>query len=301
MSTKIYTGIKINSTDIWDIEKQIRETMNKTFDQKNRELTENYIKDAYAKSIAEFIQQGTELPTVAKLMTQALLLYRDDKHEPDYIDTLQARVKIYPPLEGVEGLLGFVENKEYFSDLLKSPLIEDYSYWDNTDRPEEVSEEEWDERRENWNLILDRSDLLLTRTGIQIDLGRELEGFNLDSKALLEAPLWNSEYTLREVRQMNFYITNRISASKYAKKVLEENKQVSNESLDDDLTGKVLVAVHWLKDKVEGIDKEEGFPFSKFPSLPEGADSTTELSLPQINQELLDEWVGKSSEILKGD
>jgi hypothetical protein len=53
-------------------------------------------------------------------------------------------------------LLSFTEHYEWFSDLLDLPGAEDFSYWDGTDRPDTVSEEEWSTRRRTYERILSR-------------------------------------------------------------------------------------------------------------------------------------------------
>jgi len=36
-----------------------------------------------------------------------------------------------------------------------SEKVSDFAYWNNTDRPEEITDEEWDHRRDIWNELLD--------------------------------------------------------------------------------------------------------------------------------------------------
>jgi len=53
-------------------------------------------------------------------------------------------------------LLSFTEHSAWFTDLLSLPGAEDFSYWDGTDRPDDVTEEDWATRRRTYERILSR-------------------------------------------------------------------------------------------------------------------------------------------------
>jgi hypothetical protein len=42
-------------------------------------------------------------------------------------------------------------SSEWESGIEVPDWVDDYSYWNNTDQPENVSDDEWDERRETWS------------------------------------------------------------------------------------------------------------------------------------------------------
>lgn len=44
--------------------------------------------------------------------------------------------------------------KWVYKDIEYPDFVEDYSYWDNTDRPEDISRIEWKDRRSKWKYIL---------------------------------------------------------------------------------------------------------------------------------------------------
>jgi len=54
----------------------------------------------------------------------------------------------------------YYEYREYF-DLLKK-YFKDYGYWNNSDKPEDVSEKNWNIRRKTWNDVLDNKMLKYT-------------------------------------------------------------------------------------------------------------------------------------------
>lgn len=49
---------------------------------------------------------------------------------------------------------GFMHENLNFLDKMKE--LEEYGYWNNTDEPDEVTEEEWAERGENWDKLIER-------------------------------------------------------------------------------------------------------------------------------------------------
>lgn len=53
--------------------------------------------------------------------------------------------------------LSYFENNKEYTSLLEEAGFEDYSYQNSTDKPEVISENEWDERHARWNTALPRS------------------------------------------------------------------------------------------------------------------------------------------------
>lgn len=45
--------------------------------------------------------------------------------------------------------------KEWYDDFFNKPEIEEFGYWDNTDMPDDVTAEEWEERYQTWKPIID--------------------------------------------------------------------------------------------------------------------------------------------------
>lgn len=53
-------------------------------------------------------------------------------------------------------MMSFTEHMEWFEELLSLPGAEDFSFWTGSDRPESVSEEDWELRRKTYSRILAR-------------------------------------------------------------------------------------------------------------------------------------------------
>lgn len=65
------------------------------------------------------------------------------------------QVVIYPESGIFLGLV-FCEQSRWIRSFLDDPNLSSMPYWDNTDRPDELSEADWDARRDLWLGIFDR-------------------------------------------------------------------------------------------------------------------------------------------------
>lgn len=67
----------------------------------------------------------------------------------------------------------FSENKYFGMLLKKQQFVQDYSYWDNTDKPDRITKKEWEEREYLWNKVIGK-------TGIYNKRGFEFEFTPMD-------------------------------------------------------------------------------------------------------------------------
>lgn len=74
------------------------------------------------------------------------------RHEVDHDCYCEFNVVLFPYEEHTIGLPYGEES--FFEDFLKQPEVEDFSYWNNVDPLESVSEEEWAERAAAWEAVL---------------------------------------------------------------------------------------------------------------------------------------------------
>ena len=60
-------------------------------------------------------------------------------------------------------------NQKYFREFSKdySTIVEDYSYWNNTDRNMDITEDEWEIRGEVWDRVLDLPSVLFETFNVQ--------------------------------------------------------------------------------------------------------------------------------------
>lgn len=81
---------------------------------------------------------------------QAKLRETDRRHDPNRVELSFGR----DPLTGRYGVLLFADEATLIAAFEAMPEVEAYGYWNNTDRPDEVTEAEWDERRAFWDRVL---------------------------------------------------------------------------------------------------------------------------------------------------
>lgn len=285
MSTKIYTGIKLEIDDIWSAEKQIREKLSATFDRKNEELTQQYFNKAYIESVYNTIKEHADtFPSLAEVASKAFMKYSQDKVDPSFRAPLDVKVAIYPPLDGSNTLLGFVSASDggFYDDLLSLPFIEEYGYWNNADQPDVISDEEWDERRKNWDAIFDRSSSYgIFSTGVCIDLNRTLEIFKLDTRCP-DTSLYTRTYSLDTLKDINYGVIRRIVADR----IMESSEK------PNDPIRMILDIVDHIYAKMKNVENFTDLPIFELPEASdEDVRSGLNLSLPRVDNELLEKWI----------
>lgn len=177
MSTKLYHGILLTFTpdQFWQSVATIRETIEATFAELNNELTIQYVKDAYINSIMTNRRNRFEGIGSSADKTDEVLFFKAlrkwQQEDGFFKKKLRCEVQIFEPLDDGR-ILGYVFNNNEFmygKNLLELPFVEDFSYWNNIDKPDELTEDEWSDRSEAWNVVLDRN-YFINGTGITIGL-----------------------------------------------------------------------------------------------------------------------------------
>jgi len=61
---------------------------------------------------------------------------------------------IFLPLPEQEACLGVAIGPEaWYRAWLRRPRVQDYSYWNNADKPDRISQKEWNKRSDDWDCI----------------------------------------------------------------------------------------------------------------------------------------------------
>lgn len=81
---------------------------------------------------------------------QAKLAETDRRHDPNRFELAFGR----DPLTGRYGVLRFADEATLIDAFEAMPEVEAYGYWNSSDRPDGVTEGEWDERRAFWDRVL---------------------------------------------------------------------------------------------------------------------------------------------------
>ncbi len=87
---------------------------------------------------------------VAYEYEQAKLRDIDRRHDPNRFELSFGR----DPQTGRFGVLRFADEATLIDAFDAIPEVEEYGYWNNTDRPDDVTEDQWDQRREFWDRVL---------------------------------------------------------------------------------------------------------------------------------------------------
>ncbi len=65
--------------------------------------------------------------------------------------------------ESIGSILVTIRSSNRSEDLFKTiPGVEDFRYWDNTDKPDSISKKEWKNRRKVWNEVIEKAEGVLS-------------------------------------------------------------------------------------------------------------------------------------------
>lgn len=159
MSTKIYNGYKINSTDLkylQNLSLEIRDKMRF----KVKELCYNTIIRFSIECLDDHIHFGKKIETNC---SPAVVAWKKLESIIENIQKTGQRNCMYDfdaswsfiPLEDYTLILAYIEHPELIKIWDQHKQIEYYGYWDNTDPDEDVSENEWLQRGKDWDTLGD--------------------------------------------------------------------------------------------------------------------------------------------------
>jgi hypothetical protein len=155
MSTRIYNGYRIKNINIENFKSKYLELKIKI---------ENIAKNNINKHISDLYYQNLDEPynkspknVLSELngnlnfeIEQLTNGYRSiylDKDIGFYVKEYKNDLYLYMFYEDNE-------LKKYLLDNMKN--IEDYSYWDNSDKPQNVSDSHWKKREKNWSILINK-------------------------------------------------------------------------------------------------------------------------------------------------
>jgi len=160
MSTKLYNGIKFKSNNIRQVLDNLIELKEKA-----KVIALELIKDS---EIALFIQTNKLVDKDSFDVTSELLSAMDsqDHRRWTFIPNIHFSVVVYPCKDGDIYGYYFDSNKEEFRKLLE-PLYDDFHYQNQCDKPDNISDEEWEFREVKWDELIDYK---FRDTGLNYDI-----------------------------------------------------------------------------------------------------------------------------------
>lgn len=198
MSTKIYDGVKLQDSNFHDL-KKIMEAMKEELIPIARE---EYLK-VYAsvlEKVVVYIQTGYKMMSaieydkltdtspleVARFATHTCndIIRENKKRDLSYDSDFdfEASVWIFPIKDKILAC-PCITSPEIMKAFMENKAVSEYGYWNNTDKPDRISDEEWETRRIDWDEALPGIGML-SRCGFQYVL---VDGI-LDAYAYISKP-----------------------------------------------------------------------------------------------------------------
>lgn len=162
MSTKIYTGFRLEG---YTLEQALRKMQ--AFSKEillpvaqqtcHRRIVSHAVAnlDARAAGIEPAIPEPRPLAEAWSALMDRVNEIEKTKRRDPAVD-FDFEVTVFPLGSAILGIT-FVEQSEFHQLWLSQPDVEDYSYWNNTDQPEGLSDEAWLARAEDWDKALEHS------------------------------------------------------------------------------------------------------------------------------------------------
>ena len=165
MSIKIYTGFILRATTLEgaldkihvlrrDVKDLARVRMARCMGQKCAARLDRY-------AARDLFPEGGSIPRLQNPMSDVWMELLDEHreakaHHRRNLDTdYEFTMTLHPDNGDILGM-SFVEEDGWHSHWMQGEGVEDYCYFNNTDRPEALTEAEWEEREGRWNSVLDR-------------------------------------------------------------------------------------------------------------------------------------------------
>lgn len=157
MSTKLYSGLRAHTPDPLALAQTIRQRLAPIAREAEQVQYGEDLTTVWDLALTGNLDTAT-IPTDARVTTAARL-HRINQDRADSSPgrnngPLDWEVTILPHDETSLLLLVHAANPQYYAELLESEEITEYGYWDNSDQPEGVTDEEWATRRRDWKEVL---------------------------------------------------------------------------------------------------------------------------------------------------
>lgn len=159
MSTKIYTGYHLGNPTFFELNNLLND-----YRKKVEEIMLGLYVEDFAKKTVEIVDglsfgNLAHRPAENSIMSSVYWDMVDQIRKGEASDSrlegldLTARVWVFP-IDGA--ILAYVgtEHGEYLEAFGAMPGVKEYGYWDNSDKPDEVTEEEWGQREKDWGKAL---------------------------------------------------------------------------------------------------------------------------------------------------
>lgn len=170
MSIKIHNGLLSEESDVFKTGRMLRQVVEPIFIKKFTESKERLFNAAPYAKWSDFGLEGDD--SLVGPADDSLQKYNIEEKLYQLVQTLHAKttrtfnnlsfgydIGLLP--NGNEGgnplVMIFSEDEEYRSGLVESGVVQEYAYWNNVDRRDDVTQEEWLVRKQAWTTLDDHS------------------------------------------------------------------------------------------------------------------------------------------------
>lgn len=158
MSTKIYYGLRLKNPEaLVEMPQALNHLLDPIRTRLEIQVAYIYALEAWKKH-SENPEEFPE-PRWTSLLLDVSKKFDEAKESQirNPFDGLEFSLTFLPTPGGQVLAMPFFQRNNYYDALLKTGWFEDFGYWDNTDQPEDVTDEQWLERRYLWEQALGKT------------------------------------------------------------------------------------------------------------------------------------------------
>lgn len=155
MSTKIYEGLRLKDPgqDIFEVLGIVADSIEKDFNKLAHDLVREEIVTSY--DLPSFRSNAVATNSLYFAVQENWVKRQESYGNHHRLnDPLRFSIAFSRASNGHVLAVPFFENSRYRKTLKRVGLFKEYGYWNNTDRPGNVSAKEWKDREEAWNSVL---------------------------------------------------------------------------------------------------------------------------------------------------
>lgn len=252
MSTKVHHGFKINTVDLWELH-GLMTSLRATCEPLARwHLTRTHLRRMIEEAderrvLPEVKREESVWSTCFKRAMDAEAMLKKGRRQPQLDFSFE--VCLVPRGAYLLGLW-YTEQRVFQDELFKLPKVEPYPYWNNTDQPEGISDEEWRARGEEWGEAIGWS-------------APAEKGFTYQITRPQMAGLFERELVTAE---MHTSFEDRVARGARS---LAIHRKWDKEAPPENAVGVYLKIERWLRDAKEGKAYLEGIKREVAGLLPE--------------------------------
>lgn len=182
MSTKIYNGYRVDADSLEQAVKIIfsfkKEAKEFAYEMALTEYTKEAVEifDSNILALAGLNNIESAVPSSSALSINFSKKWDELAKEPEHERKIDLNIILYPQKFTVDNKSFFIftahmpsSAEKWMSEKYKNK-IKEFGYWDNTDRPEEVTSKEWTIRKKCWQKALLNSSGIPMQEGMNINL-----------------------------------------------------------------------------------------------------------------------------------